>query len=71
MFGSLVELIYHKRQISMDNNAINKNMTIKLQDNSENIKQKRQPDERSGIHIQGHVKIFDPQTNQVFVNGRA
>ena len=55
----------------MDNNAINKNMTIKLQDNSENIKQKRQPDERSGIHIQGHVKIFDPQTNQVFVNGRA
>jgi hypothetical protein len=28
------------------------------------------PDENSGIHIQGHIKIWDPQTQEVFVNKR-
>ena len=32
---------------------------------------KKNPDERSGILIQGHLKIHDPKTKQVFVNGRA
>jgi hypothetical protein len=31
----------------------------------------RKPDERGSIHIQGHIKIFDPKTKEVFVNGRA
>jgi hypothetical protein len=50
----------------MDNNAINKNMTTTTQD----IQPKKQPDERGGIHIQGHIKIFDPETKEVFVDKR-
>jgi hypothetical protein len=60
----------------MIDNEINKHMDKKMQDSI--IKTQpttatptKQPDERSGIHVQGHIKIFDPQTNEVFVNGRA
>jgi len=31
----------------------------------------KQPDERGGIHVQSLIKIYDPETNEVFVNGRA
>lgn len=31
----------------------------------------KQPDERGGIYIQGHIKIFDPETKEVFVQERA
>jgi len=30
----------------------------------------KQPDERGGIHVQGHIKIFDPETKEVFVDKR-
>ena len=33
--------------------------------------QSTKPNENSGVHVQGHIKIFDPQTNEVFVKGRA
>ena len=33
--------------------------------------QKKRPDEHSGIQVEGHIKIFDPETEEVFVNGRA
>ena len=29
-----------------------------------------QPNEKSGIHLQGHIKIHDPESGQVFVNKR-
>ena len=35
-----------------------------------NLPQK-QPDENSGVHVQGHIKIHDPESDQVFVEGRA
>ena len=41
-------------------------MTTTTQD----IQPKKQPDERGGIHIQGHIKIFDPETKEVFVDKR-
>lgn len=28
------------------------------------------PDEYGGWHIQGHIKIFDPESNEIFVNKR-
>ena len=31
----------------------------------------KKPDEKGGIYLQGHIKIFDPETKEVFVNGRA
>jgi len=54
----------------MDNNAINKIMEEKKQPKVTPQSDKK-PDERGGIYLQGHIKIFDPQTKEVFVNGRA
>jgi hypothetical protein len=54
----------------MDKNQINKNMTTNTQDNSMNNPIQRQPDERGGVHVQGHIKIFDPETKEVFVDKR-
>jgi hypothetical protein len=46
-------------------------MDTKTQLNTNNQPQvQRQPDERGGIHLQGHIKIFDPVTKEVFVNKR-
>lgn len=50
----------------MDKEQINKNMDTDTQKNTV-----KQPDERGSIHVQGHIKIFDPETKEVFVNGRA
>ena len=54
----------------MDNTKINKNMTTNTQENSMNTPVQKQPDERGGIHVQGHIKIFDPETKEVFVDKR-
>jgi hypothetical protein len=54
----------------MDKNQINKNMTTKTQDNSMNKSVQKQPDEQGGVHVQGHIKIFDPDTKEVFVDRR-
>lgn len=32
--------------------------------------QEKRPDEVSGVSLQGHIKIFDPETKEVFVNKR-
>jgi len=43
-------------------------MTTNTQENQQKIQ--RQPDERGGVHVQGHIKIFDPETKEVFVDKR-
>lgn len=30
----------------------------------------KKPDENSGVQVQGHIKIFDPESGEVFVNKR-
>ena len=30
----------------------------------------KKPDERGGIYLQGHLKIFDPETQEVLVETR-
>jgi len=30
----------------------------------------RTPDEQGGVHVQGHIKIFDPETEEVYVDKR-
>lgn len=52
----------------MDNNAINKNMEENIQEKSQ---LEKKPDERGGILIQSHLKIFDPETKEVYMDGRA
>lgn len=37
--------------------------------NSKNTAKKK-PDDVGGISVQGHIKIFDPETNEVFINKR-
>jgi hypothetical protein len=43
-----------------------KNMT----ENQPQIPVQSQPNEHSGLHIQGHIKIFDPESKEVFVDKR-
>ena len=54
----------------MKDNEINKSMDNKMDFNSTNFQTKKQPDERGGIHVQGHIKIFDPETKEVFIDKR-
>jgi hypothetical protein len=42
----------------------------KMTENQEQITQKTQPDEQGNLHIQGHIKIFDPTTKEVFIDKR-
>ena len=53
----------------MAENAINNNMDKKTEEKPMDL-QKKQPDERGGVHVQGHIKIFDPETKEVFVDKR-
>ena len=51
-------------------NKINKNMEENKQEQTVNTQPQKKPDERSGIYLQGHLKIFDPETQEVYVNKR-
>jgi hypothetical protein len=50
----------------MDNTAINKHMDTKLNQ----TQPEKKPDEKSGIYLQGHIKIWDPETKEVYVDKR-
>jgi hypothetical protein len=45
--------------------------TKQVDTNKQQTQTQRKPDERGGILVQSHIKIFDPKTKEVFVNGRA
>jgi hypothetical protein len=48
------------------------NNNVETEQVTENEKpQDKKPDESSGIFIQAHVKIFDPESEEVFFAGRA
>ena len=38
--------------------------------NKEKNEMIKKPDEKSGVQVQGHIKIFDPESGEVFVNKR-
>lgn len=46
---------------------INTDNTNKLEEKTVENTQKR-PDEQSGIYVRGHIKIFDPETKEVFID---
>jgi hypothetical protein len=54
----------------MAQDAINKNMDETTQPKVIPQPEKK-PDEKGGIYLQGHIKIFDPETKEVFMDGRA
>ena len=44
----------------------------KMPQNQENNSQNQEnrPNETGGFHFEGHIKIFDPQTNEIFIDKR-
>lgn len=51
-------------------NQLNTDMDKNMESSPNNIDTERKPDEQSGIHVQGHIKIFDPDSGEVFVDKR-
>lgn len=49
----------------INNDNTEQTMEEKTQDNIE-----KKPDETGGIHLQGHIKIFDPESGEVFIDKR-
>ena len=39
-------------------------------ENTDAIKENSRPNESGGFHIEGHIKIFDPENDEVFTNTR-
>jgi hypothetical protein len=48
---------------SSKNNEMNENM-------QNNTQESKKPNEQGSVRIQGHIKIFDPETKEVFVDKR-
>jgi hypothetical protein len=42
----------------------------KMPENQQNNQPNTRPNETGGFHFEGHIKIFDPQTNEVFIDKR-
>jgi hypothetical protein len=42
----------------------------KMPENQQNTQKDTRPNEVGGFHFEGHIKIFDPQTKEVFIDKR-
>jgi hypothetical protein len=42
----------------------------KMPENQQNTKPESRPNETGGFHFEGHIKIFDPQTKEVYIDKR-
>lgn len=42
----------------------------KMPENQQNIEKNTRPNETGGFHFEGHIKIFDPETGEVFEDKR-
>lgn len=49
----------------INNDNTENNMEEKTQVNVE-----KKPDENGGIHVQGHIKIFDPESGEIYIDKR-
>ena len=55
----------------MNTTQLNSNMDKNMEDLQENSMEKQtKPNETGGIHVQGHIKIFDPESGEVYVDKR-
>lgn len=55
----------------MLNNIMTEPLDTNLQQSREIPAEKTRPNERTGLNIDEHVKIFDPETKQVWLEKRA
>jgi hypothetical protein len=42
----------------------------KMPENQQNTKTEARPNETGGFHFEGHIKIFDPETKEVYIDKR-
>jgi hypothetical protein len=42
----------------------------KMPENQQNTKPEARPNETGGFHFEGHIKIFDPETKEVYIDKR-
>ena len=55
----------------MNNDQLNSNMDKNMEDLNENSTNTTAgPNEVGGIHVQGHIKIFDPESGEVYIDKR-
>lgn len=55
----------------MSDNQLNSNMDKNMDDlQKDSTKDAAKPNEVGGIHVQGHIKIFDPESGEVYVDKR-
>lgn len=51
--------------------AIIQNQTQSEQSKIKVADEQRQPNDAGTVHVEAHVRIFDPNTQKVYVEGRA
>ena len=55
----------------MNNQQLNSNMDKNMEDLQKNSTENTStPNETGGIHVQGHIKIFDPESGEVYIDKR-
>jgi hypothetical protein len=55
----------------MNNDQLNSNMDKNMEDsNTNSTDNMNKPNETGGIHVQGHIKIFDPESGEVYIDKR-
>jgi hypothetical protein len=55
----------------MNNDQLNSNMDKNMEDLTANSTDNlNKPNETSGIHVQGHIKIFDPESGEIYIDKR-
>jgi hypothetical protein len=55
----------------MNNEQLNSNMDKNMEDLQTNSTESTSnPNETGGIHVQGHIKIFDPESGEVYIDKR-
>lgn len=52
------------------NTSLNSNMESKMENLDEDKDTTSKPDEVGGLNVQGHIKIFDPESGEVFIEKR-
>jgi hypothetical protein len=48
----------------------NKESNMPQHQNTTGVNSEKKPNETGGVHFEGHIKIFDPETKEVFVDKR-
>jgi hypothetical protein len=52
------------------NTSLNSNMESKMENLQQDKDNNTKPDEIGGLNVQGHIKIFDPESGEIFIEKR-